>query len=247
MYAVITAGGRVEPDFAAAIGIDVKALAPLGERRLIDAAIDAARAIGVAGIAVVGGERVRAHCSDRVDRFIDAADDGVENIRRALAAFPFERLVYLTSDLPFVNGDDLAAFVGASADAQLTMPLADAKAYERAYPFAPSHTMSLGGERFANGSVFVIDRAALAPLESLAGQFFIARKSLPKMAMLLGPALVMRFITRQLRIRDIEGRARALFGLDARAIRGSAPSLCYDIDTLVEWQYAERLCRSTYD
>jgi len=246
VYAVITAGGRVDPAFAAAIGIEVKALAPLGQRLLIDAAIDAARAIGVKGVAVVGGERVRAHCGNRVDRFIDAAEDGVENIRRALAAFEFDRLVYLTSDLPFITGDDLAAFVHASAEAQLTMPLADAKAYERAYPFAPVHTMSLGGERFANGSVFAIDRAALAPLETLAGEFFTARKSLPKLAVLLGPALVLRFLTRQLRIRDIEGRARALFGLDARAIRGSAPSLCYDIDSIAEWKYAEQLCRNSY-
>jgi len=297
VYAAITAGGCVDPEFAKAIGTDVKALAPLGNRLVIDAAIDAARELGVAGIAVVGGEQVRAHCAHRVDRFIDASGDGVENIRLALGAFDFDRLVYLTSDLPFVTGPDLAAFVTASSGAQLAMPLAEAKAYERAYPFSPTPTMALGGERFANGSAFVIDRAALGPLETLAGQFlplaeakayeraypfsptptmalggerfangsafvidraalgpletlagqfFAARKSLPRLAMLLGPALVFRFVTKQLRIGDIETRARTVFNLDARAIRGAAPSLCYDIDTIADWEYAAQLARSTY-
>ena len=104
VYAVVTAGGRVPPPFAAIIGTDVKALAPLGRRRLIDPVIDAARNAGVCGLAIVGPPAVRAHCSHRVDRFVEGAQSGVENILRALRAFPqAERIAFLTSDMPFVD------------------------------------------------------------------------------------------------------------------------------------------------
>ncbi|GAC1411047.1 MAG: hypothetical protein NVSMB64_20530 [Candidatus Velthaea sp.] len=242
MFAVITAGGRVDSEFAAAIGTSVKALAPLGPGRLIDSAIAAARAIGVDGIAVVGGPEVRDHCARRVDRIIDAAEDGVENIRRALHAFPDAgRLVYLTSDMPFVEGAGLQAFVDRSRGSALTMALASGDAYDAAFPAAPPHVMTLGRERIANGSAFVIDRAALEPLERVAGRFFNARKSLIRLAALLGPGLCMQFALKRLDITAIENRARSVLGIDARAIRDASPGLCYDIDTLSDWADAHSL------
>jgi hypothetical protein len=112
--------------------------------------------LNVEAIAVVGGPEVRAYCAGRVDRIVDAAEDGVENIRRALGAFAFERLVYLTSDIPFVDGPGLADFVARSDGSAVTMALGDADAYDAAFPAAPPHAVSLGQERVANGSVFTI-------------------------------------------------------------------------------------------
>lgn len=241
MHAVITAGGRVDGDFAAAIGTHVKALAPLGSRTLIDAAIGAAREVGVEGIAVVGGPEVRAHCAGRVERLLDADADGVENIRRALAAFDFSRLLYLTSDLPFVDGAGLADFIARSRGAAVTMALASAEGYDAAYPGAPAHVMALGGERFANGSVFTIDRSARDAVAHLAGRFFAARKSTLRLAMLLGPVLCARFALKRLPIAAVEARARAVLGVPARAVRDASPGLCFDVDTLEDWAYAHAL------
>jgi CTP:molybdopterin cytidylyltransferase MocA len=240
MYAVITAGGTVDPDFARALGTKVKALARLGNRRLIDPAIDAARAIGVAGIGVVGAREVGAHCAGRVDRVIDAAASGTENIRRALRAFPAaDRLVFLSSDMPFIDAAGLAAFVEHSIGSALTMALAPADAYAARFPGAPPHVVRLGPESFANGSAFIIDRTAIAALERAAGPFFAARKSLPRLAALLGPALCLRFACRRLRIADIERRATRVLGVSARAIVDAAPGLCYDVDDIADWTYAQ--------
>ena len=58
------------------------------------------------------------------------------------------------------------------------------------------------------------------------------------MASLLGPALLVRFALGALRVADVERRANARFGLDARAVRDAAPGLCYDVDTLDDYRYA---------
>jgi GTP:adenosylcobinamide-phosphate guanylyltransferase len=239
VYAVITAGGTVRPEFARAIGTDIKALAPLGDRRLIDPAIDAARAVGARAIAVIGSPAVAQYCAPRVECMVSAAPSGTENILRALRAFPdAERLVFLTSDLPFIEAAALAEFVARSRPAALTMALAAADAYTAEFPGAPPHVVTLGGERFANGSAFVIDRSAIAPLERLAGRFFSARKSLPRLALLLGPALCLRFASGRLRLADIEHRASAVLGVAACAIVDAAPGLCYDVDDVADWAYA---------
>jgi hypothetical protein len=238
LHAVITAGGRVSGDFARAIGTDVKAMAPLGSRRLIDASIDAARGIGVAAIAVVGGPEVRQYCAARVERVIDASADGTENIRKALRAFPDVDLVYLTSDVPFIDPEGLRDFVVRSNGALVTMPLADPAAYERRFPEGPGELMKLGGERFASGTAFFLAARSIPQIEALAGAFFDARKSPLGLARLCGPVLLLRYLVKRLRVGDVEARASRLFGGPVRAVRGASPGLCYDVDALEDWEYA---------
>jgi CTP:molybdopterin cytidylyltransferase MocA len=193
---------------------------------------------GLAEIAVVAGPEVAAHVHGSGVRTIDAAADGAANVVLALDAWPAGDLIFATSDLPFVDDVALAAFVASSRGRALTLPLADGDAYERAFPGAPPHVTSIGGERVANGSVFFIAERARTPLRAIAGRFFNERKSLLGMARLLGPALLLRFLVRRLHIADVERRARAVLGIDAVAVRDSSPALCFDVDTLDDYRYA---------
>jgi hypothetical protein len=239
--AVVTCGGRVDGAFARTIGTEIKALAPLGAGVLLDPILQSLRGNGIAEIALVAGDEVARRAGEGV-RVIPAATEGATNVLRALDAWPDGDLVYATSDLPFVDAAALGAFVAASRGFDLTMPLAEGAAYEAAYPGANLHVTTVGGERVANGSVFYIAARARAPLRTVATRFFDARKSLVAMARLLGPALLVRFLLRRLTIADVEARGRDVLGIDVRALRGMAPSLCYDVDTLADYTYA---CRRT--
>jgi molybdopterin-guanine dinucleotide biosynthesis protein A len=239
MHVVLTAGGQCAPALAAAIGSPSKALAPIGARRCIDVVIAAARGLAPAAIAVIAPEAVAAHVRADVERTLPAAPSGIDNIARALDAFPHaERLLYLTCDLPFLTTEALTDFVARAGAAGIAMALADADAYAAEFPAAPAHVVRLRGERIANGSVFLIDGAALGAVATTAGRFFAARKSLPRLALLLGPALLAKFMLGRLRIADVEARARTVLGVEARAVRDCAPSTCYDIDSLEDWTYA---------
>jgi MobA-like NTP transferase protein len=241
LRAVVTAGGRVTGAFAEAIGTPVKALAPFGTGVLLDVVLHAIAGAGIADIAIVGDADVEARLGGS-RHLIPAAADGATNVARALDAWPpGDDLLFATSDLPFASAVDLRAFLDASAAYDLTLPLAGAAAYEAAYPEAPPHITTLGGERVANGSVFFIRASARASVRTVAGKFFAARKSALGMARLLGSALLWRYLVRTLRIADIERRAERVLGARAAAIRNSAPGLSYDIDTLEDYRYACRV------
>jgi GTP:adenosylcobinamide-phosphate guanylyltransferase len=240
MHVVITAGGTSAPDLAQATGGPYKALAPVGGRRCIDIAIEAARALAPAGIAVVAPDAVAVYVHDRVELVVPASDDGIVNIRRALRAFPAaQRLLYLTCDLPFLTAAALTDFSARAGNAGIAMALADGNAFDARFPGTAGHTLHLAGEYVANGSVFLIERAALAGLERTAGRFFSARKSLLRLAVLLGPVLLAKFALRRLRIADVEERASRELGVAARAVRGCSPGICYDIDSVADWTYAQ--------
>ena len=240
MIAVITAGGRVDTGTAAVLGTDVKALARVGGRTMLDTAILAARGAGAERVLVVGGPEVREHCAGRVDGVIDDAGEGRENVRRAMIAGNADHLVLLTSDMPFVDGAAVAAFVAAARGADVALPVASGADYEAAYPAAPPHVTDLGGERIANGNVVYFAPGSAERVLPVAQRLFDARKSLWRMAALLGPALLTRFALRRLRIEDIERRARETLGIDARACRNLAPSLCFDVDGDEDYRYAQR-------
>jgi len=238
MIAAITAGGRVAGPLAAAIGTDVKALAPFGAGRLIDRSIAAARAAGARHISVIGGAEVRAHCAALVDDVIDEAEDGRENLRLAIESGGAEPLLLLASDLPFVSSEAAEEFVARASGSDLALPLATEADYARAYPGAPPHVTRLGRERVANGSVVYFAPGVAPRVLEIAQRLFVARKSLMRMALLLGPALLLRFLTNRLEIAHVERRANQLFGIDARAVRNASPSLCFDIDGIEDYRYA---------
>jgi hypothetical protein len=159
-----------------------------------------------------------------------------------LQIFPeADRLLYLTCDLPFIDAAALRHFVERAGDAAVAMALASADIYDAEFPGAPPHAVAFGNERIANGSVFLIDRSAIPRVTAVAGRFFRARKSLPRLALLLGPALCLHYLRRQLTIADVERRACSMLGVDARAVRDAAPGLCYDVDDVADWAYAHSL------
>src|SRR5580704_3609913 len=140
LAAAITAGGRVDGPFAARIGSDVKALAPWRDGALVDAALTAARAVGAKRIAVVGSEGVLAHCVGRIDEAVDEAPTGEANLRNALATARDDALIFLTSDLPFIDGPALERFIARAHEADVAMAVAEVDEYARVFPGAPEHS-----------------------------------------------------------------------------------------------------------
>lgn len=237
--AVITAGGRVEGAFAQALGTPVKALAPYRGSTFVRIAIDAARAAGISSVAVVGGTEVAAACQASVDKLIPESKSGVENLRRALRAWDSARpLLYLTSDMPFLTPAALTQFLVRTPSTSLALPLTEWPDFQRRFPGAPPFGVTLGGERVVNGGAFIIPAGAQDVVERAATQCFDARKSPWRMAAIAGPMLLLRFVLGRLRVGHLESRATALFGVDARAVRGAPPELAYDVDVLEEYEYA---------
>ena len=237
--AVITAGGRVEGEFARVLGTPVKALAPFAGATFLEIAIRALRGAGVERIAVVGGTEVRRACEHLIEHVIDESADGAENLRRALHAWDADSpLLYVTSDMPFLTAGALSAFLQAVPENTLGLPLTEWSDFTQRFPGAPPFGLTLDGEKVVNGGAFVIPPHAHERIESFAARFFDARKSVWRMARLTGPVLLLQFALRRLSIAALERHAQRLLGIPALAVRGAPAELAYDVDVLEEYTYA---------
>lgn len=237
--AVITAGGRVDAQFAGVLGTPVKALAPFADKTFLQITIEAVRAAGIERIAVVGGAGVRRLCEDTVEQVIDESPDGAENLRRALYAWsPQTPLLYLTSDMPFLTAQSLRAFLARVPPQTLALPLTEWSDFVRRFPGAPPFGLTLAGEKVVNGGAFVIPPHSHERVERFAMRFFEARKSVWRMAQLTGPILLLQFVVRHLGVTQLEAHARRLLGIPALAVRRAPAELAYDVDILEEYRYA---------
>lgn len=240
MRAVVTAGGRIDGDYAQAAGTDVKALAKVRGTTMLEKIVGALRGAGATEIAVVGGAAVREACANSVEQVIGEAESGTANLVKALRAWPNDGtpLLYATSDMPYVDATAVAAFLARVPPGSFALPLTEIGDWHRRFPGAPLAGITLNGERVVNGDVFHIPGGAADRVEAVATRFFEARKRPWQMASLVSPALMLRFLFKRLAIAHLEAHAQKVLGVPATAVRDCGPELAFDADSLAEYEYA---------
>jgi hypothetical protein len=243
---VIPAGGQIGADYAHLIGTPYRALAPLGPDRIatMQVIVDALRASGaVRRIIGIAAEAVAKRITN-VDVWLPAGPGGPENILNGLAALesPETPAIVCTSDLPLLTPEAVRAFVSACRpEADVTLGLVSAAAYEAAFPGAPTSQwvqlrdvgpVTLGG-------VFQIRPALLLRNSARLTQAMDARKSQFRMIRLLGPSLICQWAANALTLRSLKARGEALLGGQVQVLRNLPPVLSFDIDTEDDYTYAD--------
>ncbi len=240
MYAVITAGGPIDGEYAARAGTRLKALAPVRGRTMIVRTIDALRECGIERIAVVGNDAVGDVCAAVAPvKMMADAGSGAKNVLGALDAWPDDdALLYLTCDMPYVDAAAVRWFLGRIEPATLSMPLCEYGAFVARFPGGPPFGVTLGGERVVNAGIFHFPAGSRERVRTLAAALFDARKAPWKMASIAGPLVLLRFLLGRASVNALEQRATDLLGIPVAAVRDAPPELAYDADTAAEYAYA---------
>lgn len=250
--AILPAGGR-DAELAAATRSpsDIKALLKLGEQTLLERAIEAAREAGAQRVVVVGADELQPYCS-HADALLPEGNSGVDNVFKALdwlgqtpVGETNSRVLILSTDLPFVSGEALQAFLNACpSEADICVPLVERKTYDQKFPNSPGtwNTLRRDGAagEWSTGSAFLIHTKALQRNRALMESAFQARKNPFAMVKLLGFPFILKFLLRRLSIEDILGRAERVLKCKGAAFE-APPELAFDIDTPEEWHYASNL------
>lgn len=253
---VITAGGRAPKcEFAAGFdGLDyapeavendslIKALLRVGGVTLLERVWQAVHGCPqVEQVVLVGSARLRTWAQEREVKWIAELSEAHENLLvglQAVAQFP--RVVYLSSDLPFITDAAVFRFIQACpAEAQFCYAIVRREVFDTRFPASPSTYARLKDGEFAAGNAILMDPAAMLRQAEWMRRVARNRKNLWKIAALAGPAMLWKFMTRQLTVADVEHRASRLLKLRCRAVE-CEPELAYDIDTAQDYQHAMRL------
>ncbi len=250
---VITAGGRISGELAAAAGTTIKALVPMGGRLLIERVLDALRSSERTSgkIRIVGpeAEMTAALSVSAADDFatgtvsvMEEGRTGPENMLRGLSDLvdAGDRWALLcTCDLPFLTSEALCWLLdNAPEDADIIFPIITKQEYEAAFPGSPGTYVGIEGSQYTGGSVFLVRPSAITRNLPLIERVFEARKGVLSLARLGGLGLCWRLLLGVLTVEYVEARASQLTGCRCRAVRHAPPSLAADVDTMDDYRFA---------
>jgi GTP:adenosylcobinamide-phosphate guanylyltransferase len=231
MDALILAGGPAPPELCSATGCTDRALISLDGQPMVARVLDALRTTrGMEKIVVVASSDTHQAVTGVVA--VEAGGRMVDNLQRGLAATSSESVLVCTCDIPLVTAATFEDF----------MRLATARHLELAYPIvrrATSEAAFPGGQRtyarisdgeFTGGNAVIVPRRIIGQVVELIDVAYNARKNPMALAKILGPAFVMKFLSKRLSIAEVELKASRVLNCRAGAVEMQDAAIAFDVD-----------------
>lgn len=243
--AIVPAGGTIDGPFAEQAGTQVKALITFNGSTILETVLKALRESGkIRNIVVIGTPEVRAVATNFAAVGLEPGETGPDNIFRGLDHLKkldpnLDKALIVTCDLPFISGETITKYVElCPLDKDICVPVIEEADFHRAYPGTSSTFVKTKDGTFTIGGMFMMNGRKLNELRTSIERVFAKRKSKLGMAMLIGPAFVMKYITKSLTLYDVEKKIESMLNCSGRAVRNAPVELAYDIDDLEDFSYA---------
>lgn len=249
--AAILAGGSSDDGVATATGAPCKALVELEGRPLIAWVIDALREAETVGeiVAIEGpGRSISLSDGRRPDfpivtargpRFLDTLSAAVE------ARSDDERVLVVSADLPLLTSEAVDGFVRSCQETQgeLSYPIVEAEAFDRAFPGRGKTVAPLREGRFTGGNIAMVTRRFVIEQGAAIARTFDRRKSTVGLAWMFGLRFVARLLLGTLSVEDLERRGGEMLGTTLAAVPVPWPEIGFDVDHAEDLELAGRLLR----
>ena len=243
LHAILIAGGQLPDELKQFSKFRTKALLPIGEGNLLDRAVGAASDSGLFERIVVSGNAEVADNLPEEAEYVQLGADVVGNIMNAyehLGGHQHDYMV-LSPDLPRISAEAIRNFITRAQDmGELCLPVVSREDFLAKFPGASNRFEKLDGGRYTMGSCFYITGPVLRQNMPLARDLFNSRKSIHKLAIIFGFAVVWGMLTGKLRMAQLERRAEQLTGAVVRAVHMREAGIAYDIDDLENYRYLEK-------
>jgi len=255
---ILLAGGKCPKDLAERVGVDAKALIPLGGKLLYRYALDAVLEMPVEKRIIVytGGEQAISRDAGSIGvRVLDEPGTIVDALFTAVRIFAEGSeesshepdLLIVSSDIPFVTSRILMdVLVGArELNADAVWPITEKSFVEAKFPGSKRTYVKTMQGTFTGGNVFLLKRQVLLEKLKLIDQLFRARKNPVRMASIMGFGVVSQVITGRISIPKMESLVSKRLGVTIRALQTPHAEVAVDLDKLSDLIAMEKLIQRT--
>lgn len=248
---VVLAGGGATVTTAEE-GPQLRALAKLKGRRLLDyilTAVRASRRIGLVALVTGSGELPAFQklqlpdvllCS--CDRSMaEAAYTAIQKLQEQPGHETIRKVVTVCDDLPFLSGEALDDFIcrAEELEADGVYAIVTKEACCREFPTLRRTFFHLREGDFTGGNVSLVSVSLFPDCIKKMRQVYDLRKNPLRLANWLGYRFLVSLALRRLRLQDVEERVSFLFGYRGRAVVTDYASIGTDLDKPEDWAAAE--------
>ncbi|MEW6447797.1 MAG: nucleotidyltransferase family protein [Bacillota bacterium] len=166
----------------------------------------------------------------------------LENLAAGLEAlYSTSRVLVVTGDLALLTPPAVEAFLRLceSGEADVYYPVVPRDAVEKAYPAIKRTYVRLRDGVFTGGNVGLVDPAMLLKSLDRARDFVRLRKKPLRLALIVGPGVLCRFLLGRLSLGEAEKKVSRILGLRGRAVIAFIPEIGMDVDKPDDLRVAE--------
>lgn len=244
--ALVLAGSRGGEDPVAAYGgASHKALIRLGDQTLLARVVGALKAAGAGRIAVVSSDtRVRAEIARLDCEALDEASGPSLSVKAGAQALATP-LVVTTADHALLQPEWIRRFLtDTPTDADVTVLVAARATVEAAAPGTKRTWLRLADGDWSGCNLFYLANDRALGVIDLWRRVEAERKRPWKMAQILGPRMLLRYVFRRLSLRDAAVRLGALAGVTAAMVETPFGLASVDVDKPADLDLVRRIVDS---
>jgi GTP:adenosylcobinamide-phosphate guanylyltransferase len=197
----------------------------------------------VGEVAVVGPPELEEACASERVLFLAPRGSMIENLTAGLDAFPdAPRVLIATADIPLLTPAAAAGFLDlcAGGGAEVYYPVIPRAVVEKALPGVRRTYVRLRDGVFTGGNLGLVDPRAIRRCLDRAREFVRLRKKPLRLALVVGPGFLGRFLLGRLTLREAERRVSELFGFRGRAVVAPFPEIGVDVDKPADLEAVKR-------
>ncbi len=219
-----------------------EALIPIGDKTMVEYVVEALKASKrINRILVVGPLDELAEIMPGYVTVVPAGKSLLENLMEGLKYLSGADMVLMaTCDIPMITPQAIENFLDlcAGKQADIYYPVISQKDVERIYPNTRRTYVSLKEGQFTGGNLFLFKPEVVEGCMKKGQQLVSARKSPLKMCKLLGTMFLIRFLLRQVSLREAESRVSTVLGVNGVVVVSSYPEVGVDVDKPSDLQLA---------
>lgn len=178
---------------------------------------------------------------------VEAGTSLPENIFRAMEHLEQKNKVLLvTSDIPFVHAEAIDDFLDRCGElpGDVYYPLISKESNEQVYPETERTYFTLKEGAFTGGNLLLATAEAINNSRWVMDEVFTQRKKPWKVIRMLGLFFILKFMSKQLTLRELEQRASSILGYKGLFIISPYPELGTDVDKPSDLELAQKIISS---
>lgn len=247
--AFILAGGRA-PWLMETAGTDIRALAPIHQKRMIDyvlkAMLDSKRFRKI--VIAIETDAINA-LEGTLPENVFLCPAGKDLPATCIAAANFltnddnVKILGVCDDVPMLTPEALKDFLDQCEkypEAELYYPIIPKADCLRLYPEAKRTYGKLADGTFTGGNMMMAPKRVMLQCQTKAEEIFERRKNPLKLGSWLGWSFILKLVCHLLTVKAAEKRTSELLGVKCKAIITSYPEIGMDVDKPTDLQLAEK-------
>ena len=244
---VLPSGGRIDDHFARVALTPYKALIKVKDYMLGFRVLEAVNDSGRLGrIILVAPKDVQDAFGIRIPNKLNDTDDLTKNVAMAIRELKSmgdctSRVVIVTTDLPYIEGKHIQAFLDACPeDADICVPLISKDQYLDRFPSAAGTFFKLKDDQWTLGCIYLIKPDVFLRVLPEVEKAVANRKNKLAMAKLFGGGFVWKYLTKSIGSADVARKAETILSCRIALIKNGPAEFAYDVDDINDYEYALR-------